>query len=105
MIGNYYYGTGRRKSSVARVFLKKGTGTNPKYDVPCTTGTALCFHFASTNGSDLESPNITSHDAVAAIASPGHFSSTATASALTTIFASIASDIASGSSRLVDDGF
>jgi small subunit ribosomal protein S9 len=26
MIGNYYYGTGRRKSSVARVFLKKGTG-------------------------------------------------------------------------------
>jgi small subunit ribosomal protein S9 len=26
MIGNYYYGTGRRKSSVARVFLKTGTG-------------------------------------------------------------------------------
>ena len=26
MIGNYYYGTGRRKSSVARVFIKKGTG-------------------------------------------------------------------------------
>jgi small subunit ribosomal protein S9 len=26
MIGNYYYGTGRRKSSVARVFLKRGTG-------------------------------------------------------------------------------
>lgn len=26
MIGNYYYGTGRRKSSVARVFLKAGTG-------------------------------------------------------------------------------
>lgn len=26
MIGNYNYGTGRRKSSVARVFLKKGTG-------------------------------------------------------------------------------
>ena len=88
---------------VAIEALRKAT--NPKYDVPCTTGTALCFHFASTNGSDLESPNITSHDAVAAIASPGHFSSTATASALTTIFASIASDIASGSSRLVDDGF
>ena len=28
MIGNYYYGTGRRKSAVARVFLKKGTGTS-----------------------------------------------------------------------------
>ena len=26
MIGNYNYGTGRRKSSVARVFLKSGTG-------------------------------------------------------------------------------
>jgi small subunit ribosomal protein S9 len=26
MIGNYYYGTGRRKSSVARVFIKQGTG-------------------------------------------------------------------------------
>ena len=26
MIGNYNYGTGRRKSSVARVFLKSGAG-------------------------------------------------------------------------------
>ncbi|MDR2172983.1 MAG: 30S ribosomal protein S9 [Burkholderiales bacterium] len=26
MIGNYYYGTGRRKTSVARVFIKQGTG-------------------------------------------------------------------------------
>ncbi|MDP2828995.1 MAG: 30S ribosomal protein S9 [Sulfuricellaceae bacterium] len=26
MIGNYNYGTGRRKSSVARVFMKSGTG-------------------------------------------------------------------------------
>ena len=26
MIGNYNYGTGRRRSSVARVFLKRGTG-------------------------------------------------------------------------------
>lgn len=26
MIGDYYYGTGRRKSSVARVFLKQGSG-------------------------------------------------------------------------------
>ena len=26
MIGNYHYGTGRRKTSVARVFLKHGTG-------------------------------------------------------------------------------
>lgn len=26
MIGDYNYGTGRRKSSVARVFIKRGTG-------------------------------------------------------------------------------
>ena len=26
MIGNYNYGTGRRKSSVARVFIKRGSG-------------------------------------------------------------------------------
>ena len=26
MIGNWNYGTGRRKSSVARVFIKKGSG-------------------------------------------------------------------------------
>lgn len=26
MVGDYFYGTGRRKSSVARVFVKKGTG-------------------------------------------------------------------------------
>ncbi len=26
MIGDYYYGTGRRKSSVARVFVKAGSG-------------------------------------------------------------------------------
>ncbi|MEY2854268.1 MAG: hypothetical protein RL030_1400, partial [Pseudomonadota bacterium] len=25
MIGNWNYGTGRRKSSVARVFIKRGT--------------------------------------------------------------------------------
>lgn len=27
MIGNYHYGTGRRKSSVARVFMKPGKGS------------------------------------------------------------------------------
>ena len=26
MIGDYYYGTGRRKSATARVFLKVGSG-------------------------------------------------------------------------------
>ena len=37
MIGNYYYGTGRRKSSVARVFLKKGTGNIVVNDKPIDT--------------------------------------------------------------------
>ncbi|MGA8051788.1 MAG: 30S ribosomal protein S9, partial [Burkholderiales bacterium] len=26
MVGDYYYGTGRRKSAVARVFMKSGKG-------------------------------------------------------------------------------
>ena len=34
MIGNYYYGTGRRKSAVARVFLKKGSGAIVVNDKP-----------------------------------------------------------------------
>ena len=34
MIGNWNYGTGRRKSSVARVFIKKGTGQIMVNDKP-----------------------------------------------------------------------
>ena len=34
MIGNYYYGTGRRKNSVARVFLKPGKGDIVVNDKP-----------------------------------------------------------------------
>jgi len=34
MVGDYYYGTGRRKSSVARVFLKQGTGSIVVNDKP-----------------------------------------------------------------------
>ena len=34
MIGNYYYGTGRRKTSVARVFIKQGTGKFVVNDKP-----------------------------------------------------------------------
>jgi len=34
MVGDYYYGTGRRKSSVARVFLKQGTGRIVVNDKP-----------------------------------------------------------------------
>ena len=34
MIGNYYYGTGRRKSAVARVFIKPGKGNITVNDRP-----------------------------------------------------------------------
>jgi small subunit ribosomal protein S9 len=34
MIGNYYYGTGRRKSSVARVFIRQGKGAFVVNDKP-----------------------------------------------------------------------
>jgi small subunit ribosomal protein S9 len=44
MIGNHNYGTGRRKSSVARVFMKRGTG---KFIV---NGRALEEYFARETG-------------------------------------------------------
>lgn len=34
MIANYYYGTGRRKTSIARVFLKSGSGKFVVNDKP-----------------------------------------------------------------------
>jgi len=34
MIGEYYYGTGRRKSAVARVFIKSGKGSFVVNDKP-----------------------------------------------------------------------
>ncbi len=34
MIGSYYYGTGRRKSAVARVFIKPGSGKIEVNDKP-----------------------------------------------------------------------
>ncbi len=44
MIGNHNYGTGRRKSSVARVFMRRGTG---KFIV---NGRALEEYFARETG-------------------------------------------------------
>ncbi len=44
MIGNYYYGTGRRKSAVARVFLKAGSG---KFEV---NGKTLDEYFSRETG-------------------------------------------------------
>jgi len=70
--------------------------------VSCTAGTNGCYHYASNND---ESPAITSYNTLSQIASPGDFYNKATAGQLDTIFSAIATDIGSGSSRLVDDGF
>ncbi|MEA2186110.1 MAG: hypothetical protein QOK16_1121 [Solirubrobacteraceae bacterium] len=70
--------------------------------VACTLPTAGCYHYASNT---LESPAITSFAALSQIASPGNFYNKPAAGQLNTIFAAIATDIGSGSSRLVEDGF
>jgi len=44
MIGDYYYGTGRRKTSVARVFLMRGPGT------VVVNGRPLAQYFARQTG-------------------------------------------------------
>ena len=70
--------------------------------VACTLPTAGCYHYASNTN---ESPAITSYQTLSQIASTGDFYNQATPGQLNTIFARIATDIASGSSRLVDDNF
>lgn len=44
MIGNYNYGTGRRKSAVARVFIKTGTG------IITVNGKAAAEYFSRETG-------------------------------------------------------
>ena len=61
-----------------------------------------CYH---SQGTKAESPAITSNEALAQIASPGDFHNQPASGELDTIFTEIATDIGSGSSRLVDDGF
>jgi len=41
MIGQYYYGTGRRKSAVARVFIKPGKGDFIVNDRPAKAGEGI----------------------------------------------------------------
>lgn len=71
MIGDYYYGTGRRKTSVARVFLKRGTG---KFVV---NGKPLDDYFARETGrmvvrQPLElTDNVRSFDITANVAGGG----------------------------------
>jgi Putative Flp pilus-assembly TadE/G-like len=70
--------------------------------VACTLPTAGCYHYASPTA---ESPALTSYNTLSQIASPGNFYNQPAAAELDTIFAAIATDIAQGSSRLIDDNF
>jgi Flp pilus assembly protein TadG len=78
--------------------------TDPAHWEDCNQadGDSDCVHYASD---DPESPQINSYNTLSQIASPGDFYNQPDAAQLNTIFSSIATDIASGSSRLVDDGF
>ena len=59
MIGNYYYGTGRRKTSVARVFMKSGTGKIVVNDKPVDV-----FFARETGRMVVRQPlKLTNHDA------------------------------------------
>ena len=57
MVGEYNYGTGRRKSSVARVFIKAGKGT------VVVNGKPLDEYFASETGRMIvrQPLNLTNH--------------------------------------------
>jgi len=55
MIGEYNYGTGRRKSSVARVFIKKGTGQF------IVNGKPLTEYFARETGQMVARQSPTAH--------------------------------------------
>ncbi len=69
---------------------------------PCTLPEAGCVHVRL---GDAESPAITSYNTLRAIASTGNFYNKPAPGDLSAIFAAIATDIAQGSSRLVDDDF
>ena len=59
MIGNYYYGTGRRKSAVARVFIKQGSGKFIVNDKPVDE-----FFTRETGRMVVRQPlKLTNHDA------------------------------------------
>jgi Flp pilus assembly protein TadG len=67
-------------------------------------GDSGCYHSAGASNQP-ESPAITSMQTLTQIASTGDFYNQPTPGQLDTIFSAIATDIGSGSSRLVDDGF
>jgi hypothetical protein len=102
----YALGVGIYGACKRGTYLKKAA--NGDWNVTCVTGTAACYHFASTDPDDglEESPAMTATDTVRAIASsPALFFSPDDPADLAPVFASIAADMGAGSSRLVDDGY
>ena len=94
---------------IKAVAAKKKRGKVVRPAVPAhwcdpSAGDKGCYHTAGGSG-DPESPAITSNETLSQIASPGDFYNQPSPGQLDTIFAAIASDIGSGSSRLVDDTF
>ena len=79
--------------------VKVGTKTDNEKD--------FCYHTASGGGDEVTSTGakVYSDDTVEAIASAGAFYNKSAGGDLTAIFGAIATDIGSGSSRLVDDAY
>ena len=72
----------------------------------CATISSTCWHYRdAVTELTAGGTTITSNDALTQIASPGKFKNQPSPGDLSTIFAAIAADIGSGTSRLVDDGF
>jgi ribosomal protein S9 len=67
MIGNYNYGTGRRKSSVARVFMKRGTG---KIEINGRSLDEYIHRETSRSSSPTTSRHSTSKSMFAAVVNP-----------------------------------
>ena len=73
MVGDYYYGTGRRKSSVARVFIKRGKGAFVVNDRPANE------YFARETGQMVVrqplalTDNVTQFDVMVNVSGGGEF--------------------------------
>jgi hypothetical protein len=94
------YALGNNVNCTGGGFHKQNNNNNGYTN--CNAGSSGCYHYRDAV---TESPAITSYNTLTQIASPGNFYNQATAGDLSNIFAAIATDIGSGSSRLVDDAF
>jgi Flp pilus assembly protein TadG len=103
------YALGQKNCTAGQWHEKVTVGKTTTW-LPCVpNSSANCQHYQGdpNNPAHLEAGPITSYDTLANIAtqSPGHFKNKVNPGDLDAIFASIATDISSGTSRLVDDGY